>query len=95
MNTSQLLMILLFACTAAYAQSDYDIYQKNNYGFEEKTGTYRQNQRGGHDVYEKNAYGFEEKVGSYKKNNSGGYDVYRKNEYGISERTGTLKTRGF
>ena len=60
MNTSQRLIILLFACTATYAQSDYDIYQKNNYGFEEKTGTNRQNQTGGYDEYEKNAYGFEE-----------------------------------
>ena len=62
MNTSQRLIILLFACTATYAQSDYDIYQKNNYGFEEKTGTNRQNQNGGYDVYEKNAYGFGEKT---------------------------------
>jgi len=44
-----------------------DVYTKNKYGFEEKTGSLRENTSGGYDIYKKNKYGFEEKVGSAKK----------------------------
>ena len=44
-----------------------DIYQKNEYGRQEKIGEYRKNSSGGYDVYKKNKYGRMERTGSVKK----------------------------
>ena len=43
-----------------------DVYTKNKYGLEEKTGSLRKNSSGGFDIYKKNKYGLEEKVGAVK-----------------------------
>ena len=68
-------------------------YQKNKYGFDEKTGSVKKSGDGKFEVYEKNKYGFDERVGSIKQqsSNSKNYDTYRKNKYGFEEKTGSIK----
>ena len=75
----------------APTSSSVDVYQKNEYGFEEKTGEIRSNYYGGSDIYQKNEYGFQEKTGELKNNYSGGVDIYQKNEYGFQEKVGEYR----
>ena len=75
-----------------YISAPADIYQKNEYGLQEKTGEIKNNYSGGVDIYQKNEYGLQEKTGEMKNNYSGGIDINTKNEYGLQEKTGELKT---
>ena len=46
----------------------YDVYDKNEWGIQEKTKEYRKNILGdGYDIYEKNQWGIMEKTGEVKK----------------------------
>ena len=71
--------------------SEGNVYQKNQYGIQEKTGEIKNNYSGGVDIYQKNQYGIQEKTGEMKNNYSGGVDIYQKNQYGIQEKTGEMK----
>jgi len=68
-----------------------DIYLKNQYGIEEKSGEIRENYTGGVDIYQKNQYGIQEKSGEMRDNYTGGVDVYQKNQYGIQEKSGEMR----
>ena len=63
-----------------------DIYLKNQYGIEEKSGEIRENYTGGVDIYQKNQYGIQEKSGEMRDNYTGGVDVLKKNKYGIQQK---------
>ena len=68
-----------------------DIYLKNQYGIEEKSGEIRENYTGGVDIYQKNQYGIQEKSGEMRNNYTGGVDVLKKNQYGIQEKSGEIR----
>ena len=74
-----------------YISAPADIYQKNEYGLQEKTGEMKNNYSGGIDINTKNEYGLQEKTGELKTNYSGGTDIYQKNEYGLQEKVGEYR----
>ena len=70
-------------------------YSIDNYGFEQKTGSLKNNPYGGVDKYEVGDYGFEQKTGSFKNNPYGGVDKYEVGDYGFEQKTGSFKNNPY
>lgn len=75
--------------------SSTNLYQTNQYGFQEKTGEMNRNYSGGIDISKKNEYGFQEKTGELKTNYSGNTDIYEKNENGFMEKVGEYRKNSY
>ncbi len=87
MIKASLCIALLFAgISAAFSQSGYEIFEKDQFGLPKKTGSYKPNDSGGYDIYKKDEFGLPKKTSSYRQNDSGGYDFYKIDEFGLPQK---------
>ena len=84
------LLIVAFVLLC-YGYDNKSVYQKNNYGYEEKVGEYRTEYNGNKSYYQKNNYGYYEKKREYRTEWNGDIGIYEKNSYGYYEKIGTIK----
>lgn len=68
----------------------FDVYETNQYGFDEKVGEVRSNFNAGYDLYQNNQYGIPQRTQTVQPRN-GGYDVYRYNQIGLPIKTQSVR----
>jgi hypothetical protein len=87
MKKASLILAILFAgLSAAFSQIGYEIFEKDQFGLPQKTGSYKPNDYGGYDIYIIDEFGLPKKTGSYRLNDSGGYDFYKIDEFGLPQK---------
>lgn len=82
-------LAMLFCCLNYANAQSYDVYQNNEYGFQQKTGEIRESYNGNYDIYQNNQYGFLQRTGSYQQqnNNNNNLNGCQNNPYRLPQRT--------